>query len=382
MPAMLNLWRRHTPKCPHRKKGRAHIKCKCPIWVDGELHGHRFRHSTGTRDWRRAIKKLADWESSRPEEMKSFAEAADSYLLRCQDLSRATRVKYGNVMRHLLDFCEQRGIDRLAELSVEVLDGYRAQRTVGRLTAVKELQTLRQFCGFCLSRGWLNENPAKHIKAPRAQPKPVEPYTAEELSRIRAACEAFGRSAYERRRAKAMVLLLRHTALRISDVATLARSRVRDEEILLHTLKTGGLVKLPLPPDLRMALEALPRPRGMSKHDPCPYFFWNGIMGREAVIRNVRRTLGAVFKKAGIPFARTHRFRHTLATDILAEGGTIQDVADVLGISPKIAADHYAKWTQSRQDRISGIMRAVQNARETAIFGTNLAHTQKERVIQ
>ena len=179
-----------------------------------------------------------------------------------------------------------------------------------------------------------------------------------------------------------MVLLLRHTALRISDVATLAKQRIRKDEIVLYTLKTGGLVKLPVPPELQMALNALPLPRGLSKDDPSPYFFWNGIMGREAVIRNVRRTLGAVFQKANIPQARTHRFRHTLATDILAEGGTIQDVADVLGISPKIAGEHYAKWTQARQDRISGIMRAVQSARDSAILGTNLAHAEKEGVIQ
>ena len=274
------------------------------------------------------------------------------------------------------------GDGRCQHCRIALKQGYRAQRKVGRLTAEKELQTLRQFCGFCLDRRWRRDNPAKQIKAPKAKPEDVEPYTPEDLARIRAACETFGRSSYERRRAKAMVLLLRHTALRISDVATLAKSRIRKGEILLHTLKTRGLVKLPLPPDLELALNAVPRPRGLSKDDPCPYFFWNGIMGREAVIRNVRRTLGAVFRKARIPHARTHLFRHTLATDILAQGGTIQDVADVLGISPKIAEEHYAKWTEARQAWISGIMRAVQAAREAAIFGTDLAQTETEAAIQ
>ncbi len=39
--------------------------------------------------------------------------------------------------------------------------------------------------------------------------------------------------------ARAMFLMLRHTELRISDVALLARSRVRDGQVLLHTLKTA-----------------------------------------------------------------------------------------------------------------------------------------------
>jgi integrase len=54
-----------------------------------------------------------------------------------------------------------------------------------------------------------------------------------------------------------------------------------------------------------------------------------------------------------------HRFRHTLATEILARGGTMSDVADVLGISENVARKHFAKWSPARQARISEIMRRV-----------------------
>jgi len=47
-----------------------------------------------------------------------------------------------------------------------------------------------------------------------------------------------------------MVLLLRYTALRISDVATLRRDRIRDGEILLRTTKNGKPVKLPIHPPI------------------------------------------------------------------------------------------------------------------------------------
>ena len=58
-----------------------------------------------------------------------------------------------------------------------------------------------------------------------------------------------------------MILLLRHTGLRISDVATLARDRVPDGEIFLHTLKTGGQVLLPIPAELNAALDSVPLAR-------------------------------------------------------------------------------------------------------------------------
>ncbi|MBV9675168.1 MAG: site-specific integrase [Acidobacteriaceae bacterium] len=42
--------------------------------------------------------------------------------------------------------------------------------------------------------------------------------------------------------------------------------------------------------------------------------------------------------------AHAHRFRHTLATALLAKGWTTRDVADVLGSSEAIIR-HYAQWT-------------------------------------
>ena len=57
---MLNLYRRHLSDCkPGRKKGAAYTGCSCPIWCDGTLNGQRTRKSLETRDWQRAIRKLA-----------------------------------------------------------------------------------------------------------------------------------------------------------------------------------------------------------------------------------------------------------------------------------------------------------------------------------
>jgi phage-related protein len=43
--------------------------------------------------------------------------------------------------------------------------------------------------------------------------------------------------------------------------------------------------------------------------------------------------LAPVFRKAKIVGAHAHRFRHTRSTDIVARGGTMAEMADVLGIS-------------------------------------------------
>jgi integrase len=171
-----------------------------------------------------------------------------------------------------------------------------------------------------------------------------------------------------------MLLLLCHTALRISDIATLARDRVRAGQIHIRTLKTGGTVYLPVPQDLQLALDTLPPPR-MAESE-ARYFFWNGITSRRSVVGIAERTLTAVFKNSGVRGAHAHRFRHTLATRLLGlSHATLDDVADILGISPNIARKHYAKWSQARQARISGLMKALQ-------LGTNVVHGQIATVTQ
>lgn len=75
-----------------------------------------------------------------------------------------------------------------------------------------------------------------------------------------------------------------------------------------------------------------------------------------SVVRDVIRTVAAVYKASGVAGACSHRFSHTLANEVLELGGTFEDAADILGDSVAIVQKHYAKWSVRRQARISGIM--------------------------
>ena len=79
-----------------------------------------------------------------------------------------------------------------------------------------------------------------------------------------------------------------------------------------------------------------------------------------------------MFKASGVDGAHAHRFRHTLATELLEAGESLEDVAEILGNSPNIIRKHYAKWSRARQERISTLMRSV--------FGTNLVHEERASV--
>jgi len=352
---MLSRYRRHLKTCPHAGRGRDYSKCSCPVWCDGELHGKRYRVSLDTRDWARADKLIAALEDPSAPRVKPVTEATKAFEHHITSLGPSTQRKYKNVLEEFRGYCERARVHDLAELTVEHLDEYRAGRKISLVTSLKELQTLRQFFSFCFERKWIGANPAKAIKTPR-NIKPVEiiPYTPNEVAKIISACDEIGRGPYERRRARAMILLLDNTALRISDIAMLARDRIRDGQIVVRTLKTGQAVRLPLWPITQVALDALLPPRG-SGTEP-RHCFWNGVTSPRAAVGIAERTLAAVFKKSKVVGAHAHRFRHTLATRLIGSGASFEDVADILGNSPAIVRAHYAKWSSARQDRINRLM--------------------------
>jgi hypothetical protein len=51
--------------------------------------------------------------------------------------------------------------------------------------------------------------------------------------------------------------------------------------------------------------------------------------------------------------------RHTIATEILELGGSIEEAADILGDSEAIVRKHYAKWSAGRQARITTLLHKV-----------------------
>jgi hypothetical protein len=74
------------------------------------------------------------------------------------------------------------------------------------------------------------------------------------------------------------------------------------------------------------------------------------------MIRDATRTVSVVYAASGVAGACSHRFRHTMATEILELGGTFEEAADILGDSVAIIQKHYAKWSRLRQARTTDLL--------------------------
>jgi integrase len=139
----------------------------------------------------------------------------------------------------------------------------------------------------------------------------VVPYTQTEIVKIIVACDQVGRNSYERRRARAMVLLMRFAGLRISDVVTLSRDHIRGTRLEKRAVKNHLMIRVELPAVVLTALDLLPQPKAAAQENR--RFFSKDDAVLRSQVKGAWRTLAAVFKRSGVKRAKPHRFRHTLA---------------------------------------------------------------------
>lgn len=349
---MLNPYRRHLRKCPHRKKGQNYTNCQCPIWCYGELNGKPVRKSTGLRDWKRALKRVEKWED-RPEAAGAAAglrECLDSYLgdCRARNVKESTIADYKKTLEHLEGFCKARGLLHVDHLDLAVLTNFRASRNVAPSTSGKELKTLRSFCAFAKKRDWITENFAKELAPPKDVGPPTLPFERAEVAKILDACgrlEDDNPHTMERTRARAraMVLVMLYSGMRISDTIQLKRAAVdlKTGKLLLRVMKTGSPLYVRLGEPATEALAALPAEG--------EYFFWSGASKAATAIGNARKSITRVFKLAGVK-GHPHRFRDTFSVSLLEKGEELRTVQLLLGhTSIKTTEKHYAPFVQSFQ---------------------------------
>ncbi|MGA2371135.1 MAG: DUF6632 domain-containing protein [Candidatus Korobacteraceae bacterium] len=108
------------------------------------------------------------------------------------------------------------------------------------------------FFRYCTKHKWSGENVAADLSRIKIEPTETLPLSREQFAAaLKAAAEYHPRgkeSAWRRQRATAMLLLCRHSGLRISDAARLQRSKLLPNDALfLRTTKTGQPVYVLLP---------------------------------------------------------------------------------------------------------------------------------------
>jgi integrase len=254
----------------------------------------------------------------------------------------------------LMDFCRDKGLTVVSQLTLPVLTDYTAEWTCGALHRRKRLQLLSRFFQFSMAAGWCEGNPAKELqrlergrtKADRV--KPTMPFDGATLPEPGAEWKALLDEVRKHPKLLAITLLMRYAGLRISDAACFNQSRIlADGSIFLYTHKTTEPVTIPMHPELKEALgQIVPNASG--------YYFWTGESAVMTAADNWRVRFQKAFVRACIQNGHPHRLRDTFAVDLLLRGVSIDQVSLLLGHSSiKVTEQHYLAFVKARRKQLS-----------------------------
>ena len=258
-----------------------------------------------------------------------------------------TVAAYQRDLAGFLDFLtDHRGeaptLARMKALGAADFRAYLAQRVAGGLAKTSNARALSSLRGFVrhLARNGLGGNDAltavRGPRLPRSLPRPLSPTDARAVIDTVSASERAGQPAWIGLRDTALLLLLYGCGLRLGEALSLTRATV---ERTLAGDRVGSLIvrgkgnkerAVPVLPIVREALRdyvaACPHVGG--SNDPV----FVGHRGGPLNARLVQGLMARLRVSLGLPDSATpHALRHSFATHLLADGGDLRSIQELLG---------------------------------------------------
>lgn len=236
-------------------------------------------------------------------------------------------------LSHILVSKDLLGIQQWHHLSVELVKRMVALSKKNGLSArsiALRLSALRQFCGFLVEQGVLQQNPAESVNAPKmGKPLPKHLHV-EELEGLL----TFTPESVHEARDKAMFELVYGCGLRLSEVTGLNCLDVLDDHILNVNGKGGKQRRIPIGQHAWEAVSAWLtwRVQFITPNNSAEPALFLSQRGSRLGNRQVAKRLEQLGAKQGIDtHISPHKLRHSFATHVLESSGDLRAVQELLG---------------------------------------------------
>lgn len=187
----------------------------------------------------------------------------------------------------------------------------------GSLEGVRSV--LSSFFGWLWKEGLIKKNPCANIGVIKCQKKIRMPFSSVDIEKLKSECKT--------QRDKALVCFLLSTGARVSEVTELNRNDLDFQKLECTVLGKGNKERTVYIDEVTaMELQKYLQTR----KDTTQALFVNHHGGRLDP-QGVRFILAEIGKAAGVENVHPHRFRRTLATNLINHGMPIQEVALILG---------------------------------------------------
>ena len=180
-------------------------------------------------------------------------------------------------------------------------------------------EVFSSFFGWLYKEGLLNQNPCTNIGPIKCAKKVRTPYSDVDLERLKESCDCT--------RDRAMIAFLLSTGCRISEVCALNRDSINfhDMECTVHGKGNKDRTVF------FDSVTAMLLHRYIYERTDKSEALFIGRGGSRLTANGARAMLKRIAERAHVENVHPHRFRRTLATNLIDHGMQIQEVASILG---------------------------------------------------
>ncbi len=233
--------------------------------------------------------------------------------------------QYTREIRNMLDFLGKR-IEDITGMDLRYYYGVmRERRGIKMSTMQTRLHYLSSFWDFLITEELVRSNPVKKVGVLKLEKVIKKPYSAEELEALRTSCSTL--------RDRALVEFLYSTGVRVSEMVSLNVGDIEmgKQELIVHG--KGSKERKTYLSDgakfyLRRYLQARSQEEDLAKK---PLFETLDKPHDRLTVAGVQHMLRQLGKRAKVDNVHPHRFRRTIATDLLNRGMPIEQVKTFLG---------------------------------------------------
>lgn len=214
---------------------------------------------------------------------------------------------------------------------------YKEQRKISNRTLENMRKTISTFFGWLHDEGLIGQNPARAVKQIKYDKIVRKPFTPVERDRLKNACCQL--------RDLALTEFLYASGLRVSEVISLDRSSIDFITREATVIGKGGKERRFYLSEV--CAEYLRQYLNSRTDNNTALFVGTKSPHRRLTKEGVEYIVKDLGQKAGVSNVHPHRFRRTLATDLVRKGVPIQDVAQILGHSDLRTTQVYVALDQT-----------------------------------
>lgn len=232
----------------------------------------------------------------------------------------------------------------------------------------RKLSSLKSFYRFLYKEQLITANPARTVKAPRAE-KVLPAFLSQKEMQEMLQDPILNREDFESKRDRLIIEMLYQTGLRRTEIATLALGNVDQSKQQLKVVGKGNKERIvPYGDLLHKRIEEYLHLRGAKSCNSDKFFVTlsGEEVSREEVYTIVHRSLSKI---PGLVRRGPHVLRHTFATELLNNGADLPAVKELLGHS---SLSTTVKYTHTTFEQLKKIYNAHPRARKTTIMEVRL----------